>query len=281
MNKFIVVQKVSIFTLIRRWLANTGAMIVYKLYNRYRLTNVDFYDFHGSRLTQELIEKANFYVDEGAIFFYKEEMHRKVITRLSQYYPYAKIEEKKEGEVNLRICNVGCFYAGADAHFLRKHPGSMVYGLDFGKNLLEINKDLDSPNLKLFQGYPLEVLEQCYKDKEFQVFDYTLFIRTAVKINIEQLMSYMEVIGKLSKNICFLEVAKLAESHQRSVDISRIDIMNPMKLYGGMYLHNYPKILETFGYEIISSEILPASTFPEQNLTPDHNFFYIHGRKKF
>ena len=63
MNKLIVVQKVSIFTLIRRWLVNTGGMLVYKLYSHYRYINVDFYDFHGSRLTQELIEKANFYVD--------------------------------------------------------------------------------------------------------------------------------------------------------------------------------------------------------------------------
>jgi hypothetical protein len=155
-----------------------------------------------------------------------------------------------------------------------------VFGLDFGDNLLEINDDLDSPNLKLFQGYPLEFLEKYSQEKDFQAFDYTLFVRTAVKINIEQLMSYMQVIGKLSQNICFLEVAKLAQSHQRSVDISRIDMMNPMKLYAGLYLHNYPKILESFGYEIVSSKILPASTFPEQSLTPDHDFIYIHGRKK-
>ena len=155
-----------------------------------------------------------------------------------------------------------------------------MFGLDFGDNLLEINDDLDSPNLKLFQGYPLEFLEKYSQEKDFQAFDYTLFVRTAVKINIEQLMSYMQVIGKLSQNICFLEVAKLAQSHQRSVDISRIDMMNPMKLYAGLYLHNYPKILESFGYEIVSSKILPASTFPEQSLTPDHDFIYIHGRKK-
>ena len=280
MNKLIVVQKVSIFTLIRRWLVNTGGMLVYKLYSHYRYINVDFYDFHGSRLTQELIEKANFYVDEGRILKYKEELQKNDITKFAQYYPYTKIEEKNGVGANLRICNVGIFYAGADALFLRKHPGSMVYGLDFGKNLLENNKDLDSPNLKLFQCYPLEFLEKCSQEKDFQAFDYTLFNRTAVIINIEQLMSYMQVISKLSKNICFLEIAKLAESHKRSVDISRIDMMSPMKLYGGMYLHNYPKILESFGYEIVSSEILPASTFPEQLMTPDHNFIYIHGRKK-
>ena len=97
MSNFTVVQKVSIFTLIRRWLANTGGKIVYKLYRHYRFTNIDFYDFEGSRLTQELIERANSYVDEGAIFFYKEEMRKADIKKLSQYYPYTKIEEEIGG----------------------------------------------------------------------------------------------------------------------------------------------------------------------------------------
>ena len=151
--------------------------------------------------------------------------------------------------------------------------------MDFGSKLLEINSEINCPQLKLFAGYPLEILEKFSQEEGFKKFDYTLFVRTAVKINIEQLLSYMEVLSKLSKNIIFLEVAKLSESYLKSVDISKIDLMKPMKIYDGLYLHNYPQLLERYGYKIVTSEILPAKTFPKQSLTPDHNFVYIHGRK--
>ncbi len=276
MTQLIILQQVGVFTLIRRWLVTKAGRFIYKLYSHYYLTNVHGYEFHENRMNEAAIRNADLYVNEGAIFFYKKEMLNNDISKLSQFYPYAKIDEG--GETGLRICNVGCFYAGADAFFLKRHPGAVVYGLDFGK-IFEINSDLHCPDLKLFAGYPLDILEKFSQEKDFVKFDYTLFIRTATKINIEQLLSYMDVLSKLSKNICFLEVAKLSTSHLRRVDINNIDMMNPMKLYGGMYLHNYPKLLERHGYKIVTSEILPASTFPKQSLTPDHDFVYIHGRQ--
>ena len=41
-------------------------------------------------------------------------------------------------------------------------------------------------------------------------FDYAFFVRTAVKINIEQLESYIKYLSQISKNIIFLENAKLS-----------------------------------------------------------------------
>ena len=62
------------------------------------------------------------------------------------------------------------------------------------------------------------------------------------------------------------------------MNVSEIDMMNPMKLYGGLYLHNYIEIRERFGYEVVNSEVIPPDIF-EHGLTSDHDFVYISGKK--
>lgn len=275
LRPLVLLQHAGLFTRLRRWLVRTGGRIVYKLHANYLLTDVTSYGFDKPRLDAAAVREVDRYVNEGAAYFYRTEMHTVDIERLSQYYPYRRIEAR--GEQHLRICNIGSYYAGADAHFLEKNPGSTVYGLDFG-NIAEINADLKSPCLRLHPGYPLETLERLAAAGE--TFDYAFFIRTAVKINIEQLLSYMDVLSRVAKNVIFLEVAKLSQTHRRRVDVSAIDLMRPMKLYGGMYLHNYPRLLAKYGYGVVESAVLPASTFPQQSLTPDHDFVYLHGRRE-
>jgi hypothetical protein len=150
--------------------------------------------------------------------------------------------------------------------------------LNFGQ-IHQINYNLTQKNLKLYLGYPLCTLEFLALDSQFEKLVYTLFVRTAVKINIEQRNTFMEVLSKISKNIRFLENAKLSSSHLYKVNIAVVDLMSPIKLYVGMCLYNYIELLERFGYDIIESVVLTASTFIKQSLTPDHNFIYILGKK--
>lgn len=279
MIEYKVRQKVSFIRLLARRCRLILGWFLYQLsypLRIYRYFRVDRYDYHEPRLSAKEIETANDYVAE-AIDPYKFEQNAQDVSGLSQYYPYRKISKIEGGAAKVKVVNIGCFYAGAEALFLKGNPNSEVYGLDFG-NIKKVNSNLLADNLFLYEGYPLDSLIALRDEKSLH-FDYAIFVRTATKINVEQMYSYMEILKGMAENIIFLEIAKLVSRSERVIDISKIDIDNPLKLYGGLYLHNYPRLLEKYGYQVIESEILSASTFPNQSLTPDHNFIFIHGKK--
>ena len=274
----IVKQKVSFYVLIKRYVLNKFSFIIYKLYNRYYNNNIYSYDFKGKRLHNNSLEGAELYVDEGtAIENYKIEINKSDKTKLSQYFPYLKIEEKKQEDLKLRVLNIGCFYAGCDDLFIKRNPECEVFGLDFG-DIKKYNSDIKNKNLHLLSGYPLETLELFFDDKSKGKFDYAIFVRTAVKINIEQLLEYMKILEKICDNVLFLEPAKLMSSHKKAIDVDKIDLHNPFKLYRGMYLHNYSKLLEKFNYKIIEKKVISPNQF-SQDFTEDHDFVYFHGSK--
>jgi len=280
MIEYKIRQKVSYIWLLARKCRLILGWFLYQLSKPlkiYRYFRVDEYDFHEPKLSENAIEIANGYVAE-AIGAYVIEHNINDVSGLSQYYPYQKISKIEGGNAKIKAVNVGCFYAGADALFLKENPSSEVYGLDFG-NIKKVNSNLLADNLVLYEGYPLDSLLALHDENKSIKFDYAIFVRTATKINIEQMYSYMEILKEMANNIIFLELAKLVTRSEKVIDISKIDIDNPLKLYGGLYLHNYPLLLEKYGYKILESEILSPSTFPKQSLTTDHNFIYIHGKK--
>ena len=278
MKELIITQKVSYLILLKRRIINLAGKIIYKLYQKYYYNNIGNYTFHEPELSIKELEAAVKYVDEGAIVDYKIELNRVNIENTSQYYPYKLILNKEKGKtLELKICNIGCFYAGADAHFLKNNSKCTVYGLDFG-NLDKFNSDIFSNNLKLYSGYPLNTIKTIVNENKI-FFDYAFFVRTAVKINIEQLETYIKYLSKISKNIIFLENAKLSESHTKRVNVSKIPLNNPLKLYGGMYLHNYMELLIKYGYEIDECKIIEANNF-NNNLTPDHDFIFVSGIRR-
>lgn len=231
------------------------------------------YVFHGPRLTDRKILSINEYVKHHGRLYQTEQEGMADIEQSSEYYPY-KMIESEAAKRPLRICNIGCFYCGADARFLEKHPDCTVHGLDFGE-IIEINKGIASDRLKLYPGYPLDTLQGFPTEL---MFDYTIFNRTATLINIEQLLSYMQEIGRRSRAVIFLEVAKLSTFTGTDLDIRKIDLMNPVKMYSGMYIHNYPALLEMFGYRVAEERIIPCSAF-KQEFSPDHDFIFTLGEK--
>lgn len=274
----IVKQNVSRVRLILRYLINKMSLYVFKLYERHNYNNVLSYQFKGDYLDKETLTKADQYVNEGnSIEAYKNEMHSQDMLKLSQYYPYLKIEQEKK-DVNLKVVNIGSFYSGCDSLFIERNRSAEVYGLDFG-DLEKYNHDLKNKNLHLISGYPLMTLESFIKNNIDLKFDYAIFVRTAVKINIEQMYRYMNALSKISENIIYLEPAKLKTSHFKSIDVDKINIDNPIKLYSGMYLHNYSKILEKYGYQVIEKKVISQDNF-SNNHTKDHDYVYFHGSKK-
>ncbi len=235
----------------------------------YRNANFNNYEFKGKELSQLEINRFNEYVKNN-VPNYQDRQETRDIIKSSQYYSFNKIKSPAS------VCNIGCFYCKADNHFIRLNKKNIVYGLDF-KGIIKFNKKFSNKRLKLKEGYPLHNLKKM--ESKGVKLDYTLFTRTAVLININELLSYMEIISKISKNVCFMEVFKLPTYKYKVLDVNEINMMNPIKMYKGMYIHNYPAILKMFGYDIIESEIFPNKKYLNDNLTSDHYFIYVHGRK--
>ncbi len=93
------------------------------------------------------------------------------------------------------------------------------------------------------------------------------------------LAEYMEIISEIADTVCFLEVLKISPLGRIKLDISKISITNPVRMYSGMYIHNYPELLKRHGYNVTESRIFHASRF-KQDFTDDHYFIYAKGSKK-
>ncbi len=158
--------------------------IIEKLYNSYYLfklkTDTSGYQFQGDRLTEVQIEQRNEYVNKGLISYKQEQLVCENIENMSEYFPYRQIESEI-GDKAVSVCNIGCFYCGADYRFLQKNPKSTVYALDFG-DIISLNRNITHPHLKLYAGYPLRVLERFLGD-EPKRFNYAIFSRTATLIS--------------------------------------------------------------------------------------------------
>ena len=104
---------------------------------------------------------------------------------------------------------------------MKKHPNDTIYGLDFGE-IVQVNKNIKNDRLLLYPGYTLDTLEKFADDEDFIKFDYCIFARTVTLIDIEQLLQYISVISKISKNICFLEVAISSTLLMTRTDVSKM-----------------------------------------------------------
>ena len=261
-------------------LVNSGLDTIFPsfLTNYYKI-KVRGFEFQKSRLDHEGVERINQYVHDS-INPYIDEQNSKEIEKLSQFYPYKNVPSQKLDR-DYNICNIGVFYAGADALFLKKNSEKSrikIYGLDFG-NIKKINDCFSDDRLILKEGYPLTSLEAM--NKTGLKLDLSIFVRTACKLNNKELREYLSVLSTMCDSIMFLEIAKLAFNVEKSVNIKEIDKHNSLKLYAGLYLHNYTELLKECGFtKTIDEKILPYDTFEEQGFSKDHDFIYVHATKE-
>jgi hypothetical protein len=239
------------------------------------------YSFQGKRLSEEKINQYNQYC-ETKIPSYMDTQDAVSPEKTSQFFLYKKILEKEPQDKKLRICNIGAFYTLSDVTFLNKRPHCEVFALDFMPMVKHNHKFKDVRNLNLIGDYPLDSLQRIYsglQNKDEPFFDYVLFTRTATLINSNELFSYFELIKKISKNVLFLEVAEIMLNKNRVLDISKIPIDKPIPAYGSMRIHNYPGILEKFGFEIVDSAIYDGrgDNF-EKDFGMTHKWIYFHGK---
>lgn len=259
-----------------------GSLVAYgvRSYRFYEaLHNPDF-DYSGDRIPSTKLPTLNRYVAEsGVVYRENQTAHRSKgeMEETSQYYLYKYIEAHSKKK-DLTVCNIGAFYCGADVHFLQKSPEATVYGLDFG-DLETLNQDIATDRLKLFSGYPLETLESFVKQGKGRMFDYAIFARTAALMNPNELFSYMKALSQLADRVCFLEVAKTTSLMASSLDVAKIPLEEPVRIFNLMRIHNYPAVLEKFGFEVEDAAVLPPSTF-KQFFVPDHQFLFAAGRNK-
>lgn len=237
-------------------------------YDFYKDARVNKYNFQGERMTPNQIKEVEDYFT-SLFSVYKNEQNKLDITKMSEYYPYSQIKSPA------KVCNIGCFYCKADMKFLEQHKDNIVYGIDF-KGIVEGNKEFKDKRLKLFEGYPLEILEELRDEGER--FDYVLFTRTACIININQLISYMNVISKMTNNIIFLEPLKLTTYRGLELNLNEIELMNPIKLYNGFYIHNYSELLKRYGYKV-KIKIIPATKFANAT-DKEHCYIYARGNNE-
>jgi hypothetical protein len=97
-------------------------------------------------------------------------------------------------------------------------------------------------------------------------------------VNINEVFSYMDLLSKLACNVCFWEICKTTSYVSRILDINKIDMMNPLGIFGEIYIHNYPEALKKFNYEIVENNTLSFNAF-EQCFVSEHYFIHVHDKK--
>lgn len=243
-------------------------------YNIYKSKNSQIYNRSYSRLLPELLEEKDSYVDSEGYEYKNVHISSSSPKDSSQYYLYKNII----GSSPAFVCNVGAFYCGADVEYLKSHENSRVYALDFG-NMEKLNRHIKHERLYLYSGYPLESLEKILSEKGEHFFDYVTFTRTAVLMNKNELKEYMSVISKLAKNVAFFEVIDISTLNIRTLDYDKITVDQPIKMYSGMYIHNYIKLVESYGFRCVDATILPPGSFPNESANGHHMICVVGASK--
>lgn len=64
-----------------------------------------------------------------------------------------------------------------------------------------------------------------------------------------------------------------------TLDVTKIPIEKPVKIFNMMRIHNYPAVLEKFGFEVTESYVLPPTAL-KQRFVPDHQFVVVTVRNR-
>lgn len=245
-------------------------------YEMYKRKNSDKYTYTYSRLPTHMINDRNSYVNIGAKEYKDVNSVIQDQESKSQYYLYKNIIGL---DAPVKVCNIGAFYCAADYNFVSNSEQSEVYALDFG-DMEKLNSELKHDRLNIRSGYPLELLEDLLSLKGEMYFDYTIFVRTAVLMNKNELNSYLYVVSKISKKIAFFEVVDVSTFTSRNIELNSISIDNPLKMYGGMYIHNYVELAKKFGYNITNYNVLPPGSFPQESANGHHMLCVVGEKSK-
>jgi hypothetical protein len=169
--------------------------------------------------------------------------------------PLVEVVLNRDPEVKT-AANIGGFYAYPDHVLAQRHPGVQFICVDFLPDLAEYNDEFQRANLAFLSGYALEMIEQGMLRA-----DMVYFSATAAEIKNTELHRYFELMSAWAKYIVMSEpIYPLPGGHvldPRSLPVDRERILYaqpdylPHKEGPLARLHNYPKILETSGFEVL------------------------------
>ena len=187
--------------------------------------------------------------------YYKERPLESTI--LGQVVPLVNMLIASDSTIGY-IANIGTRYAIADHALASANDGIHFIGVDFDSQLESANQEFSLPNLEFRQGYALEMIEQ-----GALAADVFLFSSTAALISPAELISYFVAIRHSGKYVVVNEPV-MATLSGRVVAPHMADAYEPPSALDATMVHNYPKLLEDAGYEILhyTLRISPDSTRP-------------------
>jgi hypothetical protein len=144
------------------------------------------------------------------------------------------------------VANIGAQFDIISCFLSHKYPDIKFISLDFPQSLAELNKLLPQhPNWSFITGYPLEKLSQIKAGL-------VILSGTALLIRNPELRAYF---ARLSAHTNYIIISEPYYFPERKINIARptlpesLDPRQSLVLLGGSYLHNYPAILNEYGYE--------------------------------
>ena len=155
------------------------------------------------------------------------------------------------------VANIGARVDLVSAYLAPKFPGVQFTSVDLQLNVKEHNQDLpQAPNWDFLGGYALHLMEEGRLAA-----DLVFMTSTSVLFNNVELDSYLAAIAKRTKMVVLNEPwwPDLLSTGLGIVRPEDIPLNDPICSGAhGNYHHNYLAKLERHGYQIVSSEILPA-----------------------
>jgi hypothetical protein len=154
------------------------------------------------------------------------------------------------------VVNVGTRVDIACSYLAQKFPQIHFTSIDFLANLAEVNSQLpQSPNWSFASGYALDLFENQLVKADLVLFSYTCAV-----IRNKELHQYFAALSKFANYIVLNEQWWPVYKMSSLLKVITPEMIDPDRsLLGGtisVYHHNYPKILERNGFEVMSSQIV-------------------------
>lgn len=154
------------------------------------------------------------------------------------------------------MANVGTRIDIVSSYLASMFPDVRFISVDLPSNLSEINRALpQSPNWTCVSGYALDLFERQEVTADLVLFSYTCEV-----IRNRELHQYFAALAKFAKYVALNEQWWPVHQPASLLRVFRPEDIDPdcSLIAGkpGAYHHNYPKILERHGFEVMLSEIV-------------------------
>jgi hypothetical protein len=154
------------------------------------------------------------------------------------------------------MANVGTRIDIVSSYLAPKFPDVQFISVDLPANIEDINRDLpQSPNWSFVSGYALDLFERREVTADLVLFSYTCEV-----IRNKELHQYFAALATFAKYIVLNEQWWPVHKPGSLVRVILPEEIDPDgSLVGGKpgaYHHNYRKILERSGFEVLSSEVV-------------------------